>query len=83
MVIKPSETSFFMSTEYLLSRSYGDHRSRSFRITETTYYLYSLHHSPVSFHQETVVADAAKKTNRSVAHSSGVNAIAIDRFEGR
>ena len=80
----PHDKLALMSIQYLLSRSYGDHRSRALQIAETTYLLYALEPSPVSFHRDSIVDDAsASQAKRSVAHAAGVNAIAIDKFEGR
>lgn len=72
-----------MNTGYLLSRSLGDRRSRALQSEETTRLLHALQPSTDVVFQNGHVTEGPAQSRRPVAHGSGVNAITIDKFEGR
>ena len=69
---------------YLLHRSLGLNSPRVLERAETTHLLHALQPTDAQFHGDS--GDVSLETGiqlDSPAHASGVNAITIDKFEGR
>jgi DNA excision repair protein ERCC-8 len=71
-----------MTTQHLLDRAYGFTSHNALKRTIASRLIYALQPSPVSF-SELLLPLEEYPTQRSPAHVSGINALAIDRFEGR
>lgn len=70
-----------MNTQQLLDRAYGLIPHNAVRRTTASRLVYALHPSSVNFSQQLLSPDDPHE--RFPAHVSGVNALTIDRFEGR
>ncbi|KAF1942674.1 WD40 repeat-like protein [Clathrospora elynae] len=70
-----------MHTQHVLDRAYGFVPNHVLKRAAASRLIYALHPSAVNFSQHVPAADDPHK--RIPAHVSGVNAITIDKFEGR
>ncbi|ORY12123.1 WD40-repeat-containing domain protein [Clohesyomyces aquaticus] len=70
-----------MNTQQLLNRSFGFTDHNVLKRGTASRLVYALQPSTVAFNRRHAPADATPE--RAIAHPSGVNALTIDRFEGR
>lgn len=70
-----------MTTQHLLDRAYGLNSNNALRRATISHLIYALHPSTVNFSQRLPSEDDPYE--RIPAHVSGVNALTIDKFEGR
>ncbi|KAF2795637.1 WD40 repeat-like protein [Melanomma pulvis-pyrius CBS 109.77] len=69
-----------MNTQRLLNRSYGFHSNDVLKRATASRLIYALHSTSVTFSQS---RSQDTQNERPSAHISGVNALTIDKFEGR
>lgn len=70
-----------MNTQLLLNRSIGFNFTDDVKRATTSRLIYAIQPSPVTFSQQLPSKEAPNETLH--AHVSGVNALTIDKFEGR
>ncbi|KAF2178572.1 WD40 repeat-like protein [Zopfia rhizophila CBS 207.26] len=72
-----------MNTQHLLNRAFGFHHRHVLKRAEASRLIYALQPCSMSFSQCAPLQNDPAEQERAVAHLSGVNALAIDKFEGR